>query len=207
MNNIWKNKPCCFFYWCADSGDARHITSSTESQLLQCSSSLDQSGQASTPNIPDYYFNDRRAAYLRTGYRATLTTVPRTRGNTFIFTIPFSEKQKCSGNVISFQYCYQARNWDIGRTHSVFHFLSLARDGLQFAVKRRYTVQTTPGEKICTKLQYSRTFTCCDKTDLDVGTQLLIPPEDYTFGIVTASSAVRPLAFAAQLQSFMSSTS
>lgn len=63
-------------------------------------------------------------------------------------------------------------------------------------------MQTTPGEKICTKLQYSRTFTCCDKTDLDVGTQLLIPPEDYTFGIVTASSAVRPLAFASSVTEF-----
>ena len=133
------------------------------------------------------------AADFRTGGGANLTT----SGVTYIFTIPSeSPLRNCSGTVVSLQYCYQARDRDIGITRDVFNFLSLVQNGLQFTVSSRLTIQTTPQNSICTDPSGSIQQICCDTSSLNANNQFQLPSSDFTFGVVITNSNVRPLAFA-----------
>ena len=118
-------------------------------------------------------------------------------GVTYIFTIPSEStvQRNCSGRVMSIQYCYQARNEDIGNTQDVFRFLSLTQDGLQFTVSTNVIIQTTPLNSICSDFPGSLQQICCDTTSLSVNDQFQIPPSTYTFGIVIVNNNVKLLAF------------
>ena len=155
----------------------------TSSLLFQCQSSSNQNGLVYTPNIPDFYFNDVNAADFRTGSGANLTT--SMFGTIYIFTIPpESPLRNCSGTVVSLQYCYQARDRDIGMTRDVFDFLSLVQDGMQFTVKSSVTIRTIPQNNIC-----------CDNTSLSLSDQFQLPSSSFAFSVAITKRNVRPLAF------------
>lgn len=179
--------------FCAtESGHAQSPTSPAMSLLFQCSG---QNGQVFTPNIPDFYFDDMNAATFIIGGAANLTTL--SNGVIFIFTIPpLSAQRNCSGNVMSIQYCYQAKNRNLGDPQDIFSFLSLMKDGFQFTIIARFLVQTTPQASRCTSpSQGSIQQVCCDTTSIVPTNQPQIPSSEYTFGILTMNSDVLPLAF------------
>ncbi len=157
---------------------------------FQCQSSSGESGLVYTPNIPDFYFNDENAADFWTGGGANLTD--SVNGITHFFTVPASHN--CSGDMVSIQYCYQARKSDINKVRTVFNLLAVNRSGLEFTTILSITIQTTPRNSICTNPPgRGMQRICCDTTPLN-GFQ--IPPSEYTFGIVITNVNVRPLAFA-----------
>ncbi len=114
-------------------------------------------------------------------------------GDTYFFTVPAeSASHNCSGDAVSIQYCYRARNRDIGTNSSVFNLLAVDRNGLQFTIISNTNIRTTPQNSRCTDPPGGIQQICCDTTPLS-GFQ--IPSSEYTFGIVITNS-VRPLAFA-----------
>ena len=121
------------------------------------------------------------AANFRTNGGANLTD--SMNGVTYFFTVPASHN--CSGDVISIQYCYRARNSNRNSVITVFNLLAVNRNGLKFRIINSTTIQTTPQDSIC------REQICCDTTPLS-GFQ--IPSSEYTFGIMITN--VRLLAFA-----------
>ena len=125
-------------------------------------------------------------------------------GVTYIFTIPSEStvQRNCSGRVMSIQYCYQARNEDIGNSRDVFHLLSLVQDGLQFTVSTNVIIQTTPQNSICSDFPGSLRQICCDTTSLSVSDQFQIPPSTYTFGVVIINNNVKLLAFANDVREY-----
>ena len=132
------------------------------------------------------------AADFRTGGGANLTT--SLDKLTYIFTVPSeSPLRNCSGTVVSLQYCYQARGSDIRRNTSIFNFLSLVQDSMQFTVKSRVTIQTTPLDNICTDPPGSIQQICCDSTSLS--DQFQVPSSSFAFGVEITNGNVRPLAF------------
>ncbi len=113
-------------------------------------------------------------------------------GTTYIFTIPSEQilQRNCSGGVVSIQYCYQASN--LGGEVVIFNLLSLHREtGSVFRVDSSIPIRSTPSNEICTSGNPRR---CCDNTPLS-SSQLSIPSSEYTFGVVTFSGDVTPLAF------------
>ena len=143
---------------------------SQTTSIFQCQSSSDQNGLVYTPNIHDFYFNNVNAANFRTGGGANLTTP--ISGATYIFTIPSeSPLRNCSGTVVSLQYCYQARDRDIGMTRDVLDFLTLVQNGLQYTVSSSLTIQTTPRSSICTDTSGSIQQTCYDTSSLNANDQ------------------------------------
>ncbi len=117
-------------------------------------------------------------------------------GVTYFFTVPAeSASHNCSGDVVSIQYCYRARDSDIemGTSINVFNLLAVDQNGTQFTIINSTTIQTTPNISICIDPPGSIDQICCDTTPLS-GFQ--IPPSEYTFGIVITNASVRPLAFA-----------
>ena len=159
--------------------------------MFQCQFSSQPSGFLYTPNIPDSYFNDE--SYMMTNEVAELVN-----GVIHIFTLPSESVQRnCSGRVESIQYCYQARDSDIGQTREAFNFLSLVQEsvqeGVQFTVNSSITIQTTPKDSICSG---SIQQICCDTTFLSSTDQFQIPPSTYTFGVGNIiHNSVKPLAF------------
>ena len=132
------------------------------------------------------------AANFRTGGGANLTQSQT--GVTYIFTVPpESPLRNCSGTVVSLQYCYQARDSDIRRNRNVFNFLSLVQDSMQFTVKSRVTIQTTPLDNICTDPPGSIQRICCDNTS--PSDQFQLPSSSFAFGVEIINGNVRPLAF------------
>ncbi len=80
--------------------------------------------QVYTPNIPDEYFNDTNAVDFRTGDEANLTNTEN--GARYFFTVPAeSTSRNCSGDVVSIQYCYQARDSDRDTNSIVFNLLAV----------------------------------------------------------------------------------
>ena len=149
------------------------------SSLLRCQSS-DRSGLVYTPNIPDFYFNVTNAAAFNPDSRVT-------NRNTFIFTINSeSPLRNCNGTVVSLQYCYQARNGDMGN----ITFLSLAQNGMQVRVKNRITIRTTPQNNKCIG---DTEQICCVTGDLKPKQQFKITSSMYSFGVVI--NGRRPLSF------------
>ena len=125
-------------------------------------------------------------------------------GVTYIFTIPSEStvQRNCSGRVMSIQYCYQARNEDVGNTRDVFRFLSLVQDGLQFTVSTNVIIKTTPLNSICSDFPGSLQQICCDTTSLSVSDQFQIPPSTYTFGVIIINNNVKLLAFANDVKEY-----
>ena len=122
-------------------------------------------------------------------------------GIIYIFTLPSESVQRnCSGRVESIQYCYQARDSDIGQTREAFNFLSLVQEsvqeGVQFTVNSSIIIQTTPEDSICSDPPGGIQQICCDTTFLSSTNQFQIPPSTYTFGVVIINNNVKPLAFA-----------
>ena len=111
-------------------------------------------------------------------------------------------QRNCSGRMMSIQYCYQARNEDIGNTRDVFRFLSLTQDGLQFTVNMNVIIQTTPLNSICSDFPGSLQQICCDTMSLSVSDQFQIPPSTYTFGVVNINNNVKLLAFANDIREY-----
>ena len=160
------------------------------SPLFQCQYS-EESELVYTPNIPDSYFNDSNAARFRRN-REQILSSPK-HNFVYIFTIPSELAQhNCSGRVESIQYCYQAKDSDIGLKRDAFKLLSLIQDELQFTVNSQITIQTTPQEGICTNLSGNIHQICCDTTFLNATNQFQIPS---SFGVVIINNTVRPLAF------------
>ncbi len=112
---------------------------------------------------------------------------------TYIFTIPPEQilQRNCSGGVVSIQYCYQASN--LGGEIDIFNLLSLHRETGDFRVDSSSPIRSTPSNQICVP-HMSGTVWCCDNTPLS-SNQLSIPSSEYTFGVVTFSGDVTPLAF------------
>ena len=161
--------------------------------MFQCQFSSEPSEFLYTPNIPDSYFNDE--SYTMTNGVAELVN-----GITHIFTFPSESVQRnCSGRVESIQYCYQARDSDIGHTRNVFKFLSLVQEpvhgGVQFTVNSSITIQTTPEDSICSDPLGNIQQVCCDTTFLSATNQFQIPPSTYTFGVQIINNNVKPLVF------------
>ena len=99
-----------------------------ESALFQCQHSSYSSGQVYTPNIPDFYFDNEKAAAFSTGSSgANLTTA--IAGHTYIFTIPpVSAERNCTGTVIALQYCHvDRRNLNVQR-REIFNLFLLSED-------------------------------------------------------------------------------
>ena len=157
------------------------------SPLFQCQYS-EESELVYTPNIPDSYFNDSNAARLRRNKKQNLSS----QKPNFAYIFTESAQQNCSGIVASIQYCYQARESDIGQKRDAFNLLSLVQDGQQFTVNSRITIQTTPQESICTDI-WNMQQICCDKTFLNATNRFQIPS---AFGVVIINNTVRPLVFA-----------
>ena len=170
----------------------------TSESLYQCMHSREQTGQVYTPNIPDFYFNHMNAANFRTGPRANLTAAKD--GIAYIFPIPSeSPLRNCSGTVVSLQYCYQARNIDIGMNQFVFKFLSLVKNGLDFTVSDNIRISTIPQNRMCTRWgRQKQQIICCDNTSLQPTNQFIIPPTiNYSFGVVVRNQrSFRLLTFA-----------
>ena len=169
------------------------------SSLFQCRSSSDQSGLVYTPNIPDFYFNDVNAADFSSGREAKLTATDD--GTTYIFTIPpESLERNCSGDVVAIQYCYEARDRDIGMNSSVFNLLHLNRNGLDFRVDSSFAIYTTPQEEFCSDPPGpGMDAVCCDTATLD---RFQIPSTSFTFAVMVINNDVRPLAFAESANDF-----
>ena len=90
------------------------VSGQNSPSMFQCQFSSQPSGFLYTPNIPDSYFNDEN--YIMTNEVAGLIN-----GIIYIFTLPSESVQRnCSGRVESIQYCYQARDSDIGQTREAF---------------------------------------------------------------------------------------
>ena len=126
-------------------------------------------------------------------------------GFTYIFTIPSKSIQRnCSGRVMSIQYCYQAKNSDIGQTRNVFTFLSLIQEGVQFTVNSSVTIQTTPEDSICSDPRAGGIQQiCCDTTFLSAIDQFQISSSTYnTFGVVIINNNVKPLVFASTVTEY-----
>ena len=168
----------------------------TNSPLFQCQFSSNQNGQVYTPNIPDFYFNDRNA---EVNFRTNLTTSPH--GTTYIFTIPpESPLRNCSGTVVSLQYCYQARSSDIGprKTRSVFNLLFLTQNSMNFTVDRKTTIQARPRGSKCTEPDRGIVQICCEITSLtglSIYNRFHIPSSNFAFGVTIGNENVRPLTF------------
>ncbi len=116
-------------------------------------------------------------------------------GTTYIYTIPSEQilQRNCSGGVVSIQYCYQASNLGIGDT-VIFNLLSLHREtGGVFRVDSSISIRSTPSNEICHSTS-GNPRRCCYNTPLS-SNQLSIPSSEYTFGVVTFSGGVTPLAF------------
>ena len=172
----------------------------TNSSLFQCQSSSNQNGQVYTPNIPDFYFNDvNAAANFRTDGSADLTQ-SQTRGVTYIFTVPpESPLRNCSGTVVSLQYCYQARDIDIGQNRNVFNLLFLTQNGMDFTVNGRITRKARPRNNRCTDPNSGGIQQiCCEITSLtglNIYNRFHIPSSSFAFGVVIRNGNVRPLTF------------
>ena len=168
---------------------------SQTSQLFQCQPTSDPSGRLYTPNIPNFYFNDVNAAAFRIGSSANLTTP--TGGNRFgyIFTIPAD--RDCTGSVVALQYCYQAKNRNIGDRNGVFKFAHLTRNGHQITLGNSFDVQTTPQNDACTAPMGAIQQICCATTTLSATNRFQIPSPSYTFAIILIGSDIQPLQFAA----------
>ncbi len=113
---------------------------------------------------------------------------------TYIYTIPSEQilQRNCSGGVVSIQYCYQASNLG-GGSIVIFNLLSLHREetGDIFRVDSSIPIRSDPTNDICTT---GNSKWCCDNTLLS-SNPLSIPSSEYTFGVVTFSGDVTPLAF------------
>ena len=172
---------------------------SQTTSIFQCQSSSDQNGLVYTPNIPDFYFNDMNAANFRTGGRANLTTSQD--GITYIFTIPPESPlmRNCSGTVVSLQYCYQARDSDIGRNRNIFNLLFLTQNGMDFTVNGMITRQAHPRNNTCTDPNSEAIQQiCCETrslTGLNIYDRFHIPFSSFAFGVVITDGNVRPLTF------------
>ncbi len=139
------------------------------------------------------------AADFRSGNGTNLTD-SESRGTTYFFTVPAeSASRNCSGDVVSIQYCYQARDSDRNRVRTVFNLLAVNRNGLQFTIISSTPIQTTPQDSICTDPGGFIQQICCDTTPLS---GLHVPPSEYTFGIVITNRDVRPLAFADSVREY-----
>ena len=180
------------------------------SPLFHCQFLSEESQLVYTPNIPDSYFNDSNAARFRT--REGGNHLARSSRRTYIFTIPSESVQRnCSGRVVSIQYCYQARNGDIGQTRNIFNFLSLVQEPVQnrvnrvqFTVNSSITIQTTPQNSICTDPPGNIQQICCDTASLIDNDQFQIPlpPSNYTFGVRIINNNVRPLIFTSSVTEY-----
>lgn len=142
------------------------------------------------PDISDTHFNLTRVAEETTSL--TLTTASGSRGTLFTYS-SITAPSNCSDTATGFQFCYQIFRGSLGTRQAAFHFLSLARDDLQFTVTKRITIATTPTENICTDLQGTSIYVCCDKITLRPAQRFRI--QDYTHAIVVASKDVDLLAF------------
>ena len=118
------------------------------------------------------------------------------RGTTFVFTTPI--EPDCNGTVVALQYCYQGRERDLDnkRIREVFKLLHLSRSGSLVRVEDRLEVETISHQSICTIFPEDDDDTiCCNNVTLEAD-QFLIPPSNYTFGVVlSGSSSARLLAF------------
>ena len=148
-----------------------------------------------TPNIPDFYFSDVNGTDFRSSGGANLTT--SRNGVTYIFTIPAeSAERNCTGNVVAMQYCYEARNGQIGSNEIyVFNFLHMNRSGLVFTVTGSFTEQTSPQDSFCTNPTGSVLPICCETATLDMMDQFQLPTTSYTFAVMIINNDARPLAF------------
>ena len=72
-------------------------------------------------------------------------------GVTYFFTVPAeSASRNCSGDAVSIQYCYRARDSDRDASINIFNLLAVDRNGLEFTIINSTAIQTTPQDSICT---------------------------------------------------------
>ena len=160
------------------------------STLFHCQHTSDNEGLVYTPNIPDYYFDDKNAADFSIG---TLTKT-RNKGTTYVFTVPpESTERNCSGTLMAIQFCYQARARDIGRARNVFDLLLLARNDLELTVTERRKVEVVPSDATCTDSPGSIEKVCC--TVQNFTEQYELPSSNFTFGVVNMVSRIHILTF------------
>ena len=162
----------------------------------QCQPSSPNSDQVYFPNLPDFYFSYTNAAALRVGQDRTLTPTEINEGATYAFTVPaVSPERNCSGTVVSFQYCYQARASDIGQERNVFDFITLTRDGQNLTVMNRSPVNVTLQEDMCTDPPGNVQRICCTMQNIPNQLQFQLPASNFTFGVVNTNSNIRILNF------------
>ena len=126
-----------------------------------------------TPNIPNFYFNHENAASY---VGVNLTKQGGKERTTFVYTTP-TDPQSCSGTVVGLQYCYQARDDDIGRNRSIFEFLRLSRNELQFTINARIIVRATPKGNICSVHPTNNgQRICCEETTFAISDQFIFHP-------------------------------
>ena len=166
-------------YLLLDFGNAQNLLPLPGSQLFQCQSSTNQSGQIFTPNIPDLYFD---ASTIWSNRDNFTQDVPET-GLTHIYTIPTdSEGHNCSGTAVAIQYCFETNFTNVMR--SSFDFLILDQEELQleFTVSRR--IQLGPSIiNLCSTVS-TDVLTCCTTEDLSSAEQFQISSSPFTFGIL-----------------------
>lgn len=150
-----------------------------QTSLFQCQLSAQENRQVFTPNIPDFYFNHTNE--ISSGVNLTRLSV----GNLHVLSLPpLSTQRDCNGSIVAFEYCYSARQRHFGNRISIFHFLSLKKEGYQITVEDRFTVRSTPKRSICSKFSALPGLVCCDKTVLSEDDELNLPNSNYTFGVV-----------------------
>ena len=107
----------------------------------------------------------------------------------FIYPIPST--LNCSGTVTAVQYCYRARDIQLGRELLVFTLLTLQQSGLNFTITDVIPIRSTPMSDICTQssILFMGTFQyCCDILSLDMLDSFLLPAENFAFGVQISSS-------------------
>ncbi len=59
-------------------------------------------------------------------------------------------QRNCSGSVVAFEFCYEAKNGDVNKKKELFHFLSLTKPAGNFRVDSKFRVEIKPMEISCT---------------------------------------------------------
>lgn len=114
---------------------------------------------------------------------------------TSVFTIPEqSADRDCNGTITAIQYCYDARNFRVGRTVNVFNLLLLTRNTrrLLFDVDSSLSLYTTLREDICTATSSSRSA-CCDTFEIQsIDEQIQLTSSSLLYAITNRNDDLRP---------------
>ena len=170
-------------------------SSTSQAQLFQCQPSGEN--EQVFPNIPDMSFDPAEAANSVTGGGSSLT--PLQPNMAYIFTIPgVGDDRNCSGNVVSFEYCYRTLRSIGNGQRTAFDFLRLTRSGSLLRIDSRFPVRDNAKGDSCMDIDTNNKV-CCTRSDVDMHDVLTT---EYTIGIAVSNSDVRPLAFSNSLTEY-----